>query len=190
METRTYLFPALLVPTIRSTPHSSPFWSSSSSLMEKESLTFVRLSGQPALDTRATNKVVRAHVMRRYKRHQKLGTPQKPSATNISPETDLTPIKNCVSPVVACDCFHPPSCSEGIASQYDQLPSPHCTSLVGLLDPFRCLPIEINERTRMLLQRRKGFSRHQSLAAELTNFQMQRRPSEPQFTQTQVVSTE
>lgn len=38
-------------------------------------LTFVSLSGNLARDTRETNKVVRAHVMRRYKRQQRRKSP-------------------------------------------------------------------------------------------------------------------
>jgi hypothetical protein len=154
--------------------------------MQEGELSFVNLSGKPIEDVEATNKFVRAHVMRRYKRQQrakarKRGTPSEissspkssdlpcavPDEILVFPTGSAHGLEDC-SEADVIDCTPDSSGGETLAT-WDGIPSSAShpgsvylgTCIDGNLDPFSSLPIPSTPRSLMLLHQ-SMWSYHRS----------------------------
>jgi hypothetical protein len=108
--------------------------------MEHNEISFVNVCGNTKKDIRATNKIVRAHVMRRYKQQQRVSK-RKGHETHVRSAADET------------------ASSEACAIQRRFLPSLELTSwLDGELDPFQSLPVRLTRRELMLLQQSESHT--------------------------------
>lgn len=150
--------------------------------MPGDNFTFVGLSGQADLDIRATNKLVRSHVMRRYRRQQKATKPKEDDSPQ-SAEGESIPdpwssedfASLTIIPCIGASstgttwssdlsaAFSPTSPAKQNTATREQQAASACLSpsssirtwLDGEMDPFSSLPINIDQRSHMLLQRSK-----------------------------------
>ncbi|CAG9939634.1 unnamed protein product [Clonostachys rosea f. rosea IK726] len=127
--------------------------------MPEEKFQFIGQSGQFSQDTQATNKVVRAHVMRRYRRQQKKKQPVSPPG-NIN-----TGLRRGSGTTVSSDPWPQPSpgsvaadfvtsedpIPDSAAAYQSDSPLSVQTWLDGELDPFSSLPVAADSRSLMLL---------------------------------------
>ena len=151
--------------------------------MSGNDFTFIGLSGHTDLDTQATNKLVRSHVMRRYRRQQKSTSrkrkhgPQSTKEDSISDTTwssgDVTflAVPPCMDdcafeiswPDLLTSFISPESLAEQdrVAGEQQSTPEGDLPSidirtwLDGEMDPFSSLPFQMNQHSLMLLQRSK-----------------------------------
>lgn len=155
---------------------TEPSWA-----MQRDTLTFISLSGDAAQDTRSTNTLVRAHVMRRYKRQQKAHSSTHADSTDTgkdeptragrssgrfessakapSTHSDSTSATGPSPPSHLDEDLTPSEARNCQLSPpaWTSRPPPHGieTWLDGKLDPFLSLPIPINQRSLILLQQSK-----------------------------------
>lgn len=151
--------------------------------MQGDNFTFVGLSGQVDLDIQATNKLVRSHVMRRYRRQQKSTSPKEedsqlrvedklfpdscsaedfPSLA-IFPYMDISPNETTWLDLWTAICPRTKTpARQNIATREQQSTSAyHSTSsdirtwLDGEIDPFSSLLINMNQRSLVLLRQSK-----------------------------------
>lgn len=134
--------------------------------MPEEKFQFIGQSGQFSQDTQATNKVVRAHVMRRYRRQQKKNQPVSPpgnintglrrgSGTTVSsdPWPQPSPGSAAADFVISEDPI-----SDSVAAYQSNSPLSVQTWLDGELDPFSSLPVAADSHSLMLLHQSQLFS--------------------------------
>ncbi|VUC22147.1 unnamed protein product [Clonostachys rosea] len=145
--------------------------------MPNENFQFIGQSGQFSQDTQATNKVVRAHVMRRYRRQQKKKQPVSPpggistglsrgSDTAVPPESSPRPSPGSIATdFMASEC----SFSESAAPYQSESPLSVQTWLDGELDPFSSLPVATDSRSLMLLHQSESLSIFSGLAPDLVS---------------------
>lgn len=108
--------------------------------MEHYELSFVSVCGNTEEDVRATNKAVRAHVMRRYKQQQRISK-RKRREKDTRLAADRT--------------IYKPYAIQRRPSSVLKL----TTCLDGKLDPFHSLPVRLSRRELMLLHHSK-LNRH------------------------------
>lgn len=149
--------------------------------MQEDNYTFVSLSGQADLDVQATNKLVRSHVMQRYRRQQKATSPKKEGSPQSAEEEAISdtwasadflsltflPCMDTSSTETTWSDLWAAINTNSLARQNkatseqqftSACPSPSGnirTWLDGEMDPFSSLPININQRSLILLQRSK-----------------------------------
>lgn len=138
--------------------------------MTESELSFITFTGRPARgrEARATNKVVRAHVMRRYKHQQRAAARKRVTGaeSDVHPATEPafspSPGVTGAALIVPCSpkagprrCGHRDTTLDMLEMRVYPQNSAICP-LSGLLDgtpdPFSSLPIRSTSRTLMLLQ--------------------------------------
>ncbi|KXJ88326.1 hypothetical protein Micbo1qcDRAFT_214983 [Microdochium bolleyi] len=141
--------------------------------MAGNDFTFVSQSGHADQDTQATNKFVRSHVMRAYKRQQKAmmrkGSDKVQSAKTTSPSrgpessdgySDLTSPSTDITSLTETTRASLPRQTEGTGRGQETFAATMLlrryshpqTWLDGVPDPFASLPIQMNRRSFTLLQ--------------------------------------